>query len=296
MARQLYSQTLVSIKWLAGAMQAGQTGPALRVLDASFYFPPVRDGRKEFKEKHIPGALYFDIDECKDKTSPYEVMLPSEADFASYVGNLGINNDSHVVIYDADNLGMYYAPRAWWMFRVFGHHKVSVLDGGFRNWLKCGFPVTSETVTPKPETYRAVLNPSLVKTFKDIQENMNSKKFQLVDSRSEGRFLGTEPEPGEGIDPGHIRGSSNLPFTSFLTEEGYEKSLDEIKNLFKENGIDLSKPLTITCRRGVTACQLALASYLLGKDDTAIYDGSWAEWFFRAKPEQKVTKPKSETR
>lgn len=291
---QLLSRALVSINWLSEALRTCKPGPTLRVLDASFYYPPIRDGRKEYEEKHIPGALYFDIDECKDQTSPYEMMIPSESHFAKYVGNLGINNDSHVVIYDADQVGVYYAARAWYMFRVFGHSRVSVLNGGFRNWVKQGLPVTSEVVKPEPETFRAVLNPSLVKTFEDIQRNMKTKEFQLVDSRSEGRYKGTEPEPGEVIFPGHIPGSSNLPFTSFLTEEGFEKSPDEMKQLFQEKGIDLTKPLTITCRRGVTACQLALASFLLGKEDTAVYDGSWYEWFHRAKPEDRVSLWKDE--
>ncbi|XP_068111130.1 thiosulfate sulfurtransferase [Hyperolius riggenbachi] len=288
MSQQLLSRALVSINWLVGALRANTPGPALRVLDASFYYPPIRDGRKEYEEKHIPGALYFDIDECKDKTSPYEVMLPTEGAFAKYVGDFGINNDSHVVVYDADQLGIYYAARVWWMFKVFGHQKVSVLDGGFRNWVKQGHPVTSEVIKPKPEAYRAVLDSSRVRKFEDIQRNLSSKEFQLVDSRPAGRYAGTDPEPGE-IFPGHIPGSLSLPFTSFLTEEGFEKTPEELQRLFQDKGIDLRKPLTITCRRGVTACQLAMASYILGKEDTAVYDGSWYEWFHRAKPEEKVT-------
>ncbi|CAJ0936711.1 unnamed protein product [Ranitomeya imitator] len=294
MSHHLLSRALVSINWLSEALKTCKPGAALRILDASFYYPPIRDGRKEYEEKHIPGALYFDIDECKEKTSPYETMIPSESYFSKYVGNLGINNDTHVVIYDADQVGVYYAARAWWMFRVFGHSKVSVLNGGFRNWVKQGLPVTSEVEKPKPESFRAVLNPSLVKSYEDIQRNRNTKEFQLVDSRPEGRYLGTEPEPGEVILPGHIPGSLNLPFTSFLTEEGFEKTPEEMKQLFKEKGIDLTKPLTITCRRGVTACQLVLASFILGKEDTAVYDGSWFEWFHRAKPEDRVTQWKDE--
>ncbi|CAI9623559.1 unnamed protein product [Staurois parvus] len=176
MSQQLFSRALVSINWLAGALKSGQPGPALRVLDASFYYPPIRNGRKEYVEKHIPGALYFDIDECKDQTSPYEMMLPNESAFAKYVGNLGINNASHVVVYDADQVGTYYAARIWWMFKVFGHQKVFVLNGGFRNWEKQGHPVTSKVIQHQPETYKAVLNSSLVKTFEDVQRNLDSKR------------------------------------------------------------------------------------------------------------------------
>ncbi|MEE6517298.1 hypothetical protein FKM82_027407 [Ascaphus truei] len=293
MAQQMLCRAMVSSNWLSGALRTRGSGPALRVLDTSLYAPGERDARKEFAERHIPGASFFDIEQCKDQKSPYEMMLPSQSHFAKYVGSLGINNESHVVVYDGDNLGMLYSPRVWWMFRVFGHYKVSVLDGGFKNWLNRGLPVTTEITQPKPETFQAVLDPLLVKNFEDIQENLSSKCFQLVDCRSEGRYRGPEPKPGDGIEPGHIPGSINLPFSSFLTKEGYQKSPIEIQDLLQEKGIDLNKPLTATCRRGVTACHLALASFVLGKQDTAIYDGSWAEWFHRAKPEHKVFERKS---
>ncbi|KAG8443394.1 hypothetical protein GDO86_011983 [Hymenochirus boettgeri] len=281
MVRQVLCRALVSSNWLLGAIQ---TRPGLKVLDASWD----KDARRQFAERHIPKASFFDMDQCKDQHSPYDVTLPSETQFANYVGSLGINNQSHVIVYDTDKLGMLYAPRVWWMFRVFGHKNVSVLDGGFQNWLKCGLPVTSENTQNKPETFHAKLDPSLLKKFEDIQENISSKRFQLVDTRSEGRFIGPEPKPGEGIEPGHIPGSVNLPFSSFLTKEGYEKSPVELQHLFQEKGIDLNKPMAGTCHRGITACHLALASYLLGKENTAIYDGSWSEWFYRANPEHKV--------
>ncbi|XP_030065995.1 thiosulfate sulfurtransferase isoform X1 [Microcaecilia unicolor] len=289
MVQQLFSRALVSAKWLADGIKANRLGPSLRVLDASWYPPEERNARKEYQERHIPGASFFDIDECKDKSSPYEVMLPSEKHFADYVGNLGISNSTHVVVYDGDHLGTFYAPRAWWMFRVFGHKEVSVLNGGFKNWLREGYPVTKEVIKPDPAVFHAKLNRSHVKTYEDMLENIESKKFQVVDSRSEGRFCGTEPEPGQGIYPGHIPGTVNMPFYTFLTESGHEKSLEEIQKMFKEKNIDLGKPLAVTCRRGVTACHVALAAFLLGKEDTAIYDGSWAEWFRRAKPEHIIT-------
>ncbi|KAF6340713.1 thiosulfate sulfurtransferase [Rhinolophus ferrumequinum] len=195
MVHQVLYRALVSTKWLAETVRAGRLGPGLRVLDASWYSPGTREARKEYLERHVPGASFFDIEECKDKSSPYEMMLPSEAVFADYVGRLGISNDTHVVVYDGDQLGSFYAPRVWWMFRVFGHRTVSVLNGGFRNWLKEGHPVTSEPSRPEPAVFKATLDRSLLKTYEQVLENLQSKRFQLVDSRSQGRYLGTEPEP-----------------------------------------------------------------------------------------------------
>lgn len=124
-------------------------------------------------------------------------MLPSEAGFADYVGQLGISNDTHVVVYDGDKLGTFYAPRAWWMFRVFGHRQVSVLNGGFKNWVKEGHPVTAEVSQPTPAVFKAKLDKSLLKTFEEMMENVGSKRFQVVDSRPEGRFRGTELDQGK---------------------------------------------------------------------------------------------------
>ncbi|OCT73734.1 thiosulfate sulfurtransferase-like [Xenopus laevis] len=281
MGKQVFCRALVSANWLSGALKSR---PNLRVLDATYD----KDAQKQFSQRHMPKARFFDLDQCKDQASPYEMMLPSEKHFGQYVGNLGINNDSHVVVYDTDKMGMLSSPRVWWMFRVFGHKNVSVLDGGLQNWLKQGLPVTSENPQYGPETFRAKLDPSLLKRFEDIQDNISSKRFQVVDARSAGRFRGPEPKPGEGIEPGHITGTVNLPFSSFLTKEGYEKSPEEIQRLFQEKGVDLNKPMAASCRRGVTACHVALASFILGKENTAVYDGSWSEWFHRAKPEHKV--------
>ncbi|XP_073533325.1 thiosulfate sulfurtransferase-like [Phyllobates terribilis] len=283
----MVNRALVSAGWLAVALNA-KKAPSLRVLDTTWYSPGGKDARKEFAERHIPGASFFDLEQCKDQQSPYEMMLPSAAQFARYAGELGISNDSHVVVYDSDSSGMLYAPRLWWMFRLFGHDNVSVLDGGLTNWMKRGHPVTSEDTNVTPETFQVTTNHALLKSFKDIEENITSKRFQVVDARSEGRFRGPEPKPGEGIEPGHIPGSVNLPFSVFRTQDGYEKPAHEIRQLFEERGIDLTKPLTASCRRGVTAAHLALAAFVLGKEDAAIYDGSWSEWYHRAKPEHKV--------
>ncbi|KAG2463823.1 3-mercaptopyruvate sulfurtransferase [Polypterus senegalus] len=284
MAQQI--RALVSAKWLADAVRNKLVGPSLRVLDTSWYLPKLkRNPYKEFKQRHIPGAYFFDIDQCCDKTSPLDHMLPSESQFAEYVGNLGINNSTHVVVYDASDFGSFAAPRVWWMFRVFGHDAVSVLDGGLKNWTQEGRSITSDRQKPEPCEFRAKLCRSWVKTYEDILDNIETKQFQVVDARSEGRFKGIEPEPRDNTEPGHIPGSINMPFYSFLTEAGLQKPPEELQQMFRRAGVDLSKPICATCGSGVTACHVALAAFQCGRPDVTIYDGAWSEWYTRALPE-----------
>ncbi|XP_011781078.1 PREDICTED: 3-mercaptopyruvate sulfurtransferase [Colobus angolensis palliatus] len=254
-----------------------------------------RDARREFEERHIPGAAFFDIDQCSDRTSPYDHMLPSAQHFADYAGRLGVGAATHVVIYDASDQGLYSAPRVWWMFRAFGHRAVSLLDGGLRHWLRQNFPLSSGKTHPAPAEFRAQLDPAFIKTYEEIRENLESRRFQVVDARAAGRFRGIEPEPRDGIEPGHIPGTVNIPFTDFLTQEGLEKSPEEIRHLFQEKKVDLSKPLVATCGSGVTACHVALGAYLCGKPDVPIYDGSWVEWYMRARPEDVISEGRGKT-
>ncbi|XP_053113772.1 3-mercaptopyruvate sulfurtransferase isoform X2 [Hemicordylus capensis] len=290
MSQQLLYRALVSAKWVSEAIKSSQAGLAVRLLDASWYLPKMkRNPQSEFEERHIPGAAFFDIDQCSDRQSPYDHMLPSAGDFAEYVGKLGVSSDSHVVVYDASDQGLFSAPRVWWMFRVFGHEAVSLLDGGLKNWIREGYPVSSGKSRPARAEFHATLDKLMVKSHEDIKENIDSRQFQVVDARSAGRFMGTEAEPREGIEPGHIPGSVNIPFTDFLTEAGLEKSPEQISNLFQSKKVDLSKPLVATCGSGVTACHVALGAYLCGKPDVAIYDGAWVEWFMRARPEHIIS-------
>ncbi|XP_032077852.1 3-mercaptopyruvate sulfurtransferase [Thamnophis elegans] len=290
MSQQLLYRALVTAKWVSEVIKTPQTGSSVKLLDASWYLPKMkRNPQREFEDRHIPGAAFFDIDHCSDRTSPYDHMLPSATDFAEYVGKLGVSNDCHVVVYDASDQGLFSAPRVWWMFRAFGHEAVSLLNGGLKNWMKEGYPVTSGKSHPAPAEFHASLDKSMVKTYEQVKENIDSRRFQVVDARSAGRYAGTEPEPREGIEPGHMPGSVNIPFTEFLTEAGLEKSSETIQSLFQEKKVDLFKPLVATCGSGVTACHVALGAYLCGKPDVAIYDGAWVEWFMRAQPEDIIS-------
>lgn len=198
------TRALVSCQWLAEAVRNNLVGPKLRILDASWYLPKTkRDPRAEFTQKHIPGSSFFDIDDCSDKTSALDHMLPTPSHFSQYVGDLGIGSDTHVVVYDTSDFGSFGAPRVWWMFRLFGHSLVSVLDGGLRNWLADGYPVTADYCKPEFREYKAaVVDESWVKSYEDILENMKTKKVQVVDARSAGRFRGVEPEPRDGEQRG----------------------------------------------------------------------------------------------
>lgn len=173
---------------------------------------------------------------------PHVALRPHAAQrraLAEYAGRLGVGAATHVVVYDASDQGLYAAPRVWWMFRAFGHRTVSLLDGGLRHWLRLGLPLSSGKSRPAPAAdFRAALDPAFVKTYEDLKENLESRRFQVVDARAAGRFRGTEPEPRDGIEPGHIPGTVNIPTTDFLTSEGLEKSPEEINRLFQDKKVD----------------------------------------------------------
>lgn len=190
---------LVSVQWLADAISKNLVGPKLCILDTSWFLPIMqRDPKVEFAQKHIPGSSFFDIDECRDKSSEFDHMLPTSSYFSNYVGDLGIGNDTHVVVYDTSDFGSFIAPRVWWMFRLFGHSLVSILDGGMKNWLAEDFPVTAEYSRPERREFEATLNQAWVKGYEDVLENIRTKQAQVVDVRSPGRFRGIEPEPRAG--------------------------------------------------------------------------------------------------
>lgn len=274
MAGYANPDALVDDAWLAARLD----DPAVRVLDCSWHLPPTgRDGKAEYAEAHIPGAGYFDIDAIADTTSGLPHMLPSADAFAAAVGALGIGNDDHVVAYDAD--GLFSAPRVWWMFRVFGHDRVSVLAGGFTAWRAAGRPVTAETPAATPKSFRAVLQPQMVRSLTDMQANLASAAEQVLDARAAARFAGSEPEFRPGVRAGHIPGSTSLPFQQLVDPStGSFLPADALRVAFADAGVAADRPIVTTCGSGVTACILGLGLHLIGRDDWAVYDGSWTEW------------------
>ena len=269
---------LVSTEWLAAHLSA----PDVRIVDGSWYLPTARrDAKAEYAEWHIPGAVFFDIDEIADTSNPLPHMLPSPEKFAARVRKLGLGDGNRIVVYDG--AGLYSAARVWWTFRVFGHDDVAVLDGGLPKWLDEGRPVESTQPLPRERHFTARLNHALVRDLAQVRANIATRREQLLDARSAGRFAGRDPEPRAGLRGGHIPGSLSLPYDLLIDPRTRAmKSASELARLFRQAGLDMRKPVVTSCGSGITAAILSLGLHLLGHRDVSLYDGSWTEWGGRA--------------
>jgi thiosulfate/3-mercaptopyruvate sulfurtransferase len=267
----------VTTQWLAKHLD----DPDVRVVDGTWHMPQAkRDARAEFEAAHIPGAVFFDIDAIADRATALPHMLPSAAQFAASVGELGIGNRHRIVVYDVR--GVVSAARVWWTFRAFGHDDVAVLDGGLRKWRAEGRPVASGGAAPAHVAFTARLRPELVRDVEAMRANVARRTVQVLDARSAGRFAGTEPEPRAGLRGGHIPGSLSLPYETLYRPDGTLKPPNELRDAVTAAGVDLGRPVVTTCGSGVTASVLALVLYLIGRRDVAVYDGSWSEWGSRS--------------
>jgi len=270
-------EPVVTTEWLAERLGA----PDLRVVDGTWHMPQLeRDPRAEFEAAHVPGAVFFDIDAIADRSTNLPHMLPGPERFAAAVGALGIGSGDRVVVYDVR--GVVSAARVWWTFRAFGHDAVAVLDGGLQKWRAEARPIESGAAKPLPRAFSARPRPELVRDLDAMRANIASHAAQVLDARSAGRFAGTEPEPRAGLRGGHIPGSRNLPYETLYRADGTLKSPDELGRAVAASGVDLARPIVTSCGSGVTASVLALALYVLGRRDVAVYDGSWSEWGARS--------------
>jgi thiosulfate/3-mercaptopyruvate sulfurtransferase len=266
---------LVSTEWLADHLGA----PGLAIVDASWHLPAAnRDGAAEFLERHIPGAVYFDIDAIADKSVNLPHMLPDPVAFSSAMRRLGIGDGMKIVVYDS--VGLFSAARVWWTFRAFGVKDVAVLDGGLPKWLAEGRSLSEGQPRPQPRHFTARLNHAAIASLDDVREASGKANPQIVDARSAPRFAGNELEPRPGLRSGHIPGARNLPWGE-LVSDGRLRPQDELLAAFAKAGFDPSRPTITTCGSGVSAAIIALALATTGRNGVALYDGSWAEWGMR---------------
>jgi len=270
------SRQLVTTAWLADHLEA----PDVTVVDGSWHLPTMkRDARQEYRDAHIPGAVFFDIEQISDHASDLPHMLPSPEAFSSAMRELGIGDGQTIVVYDS--VGLYAAARVWWTFRVFGVREVYILDGGLPKWKAEGRAIEFGEVKRLPRHFTARLDHGAVAALADVQQALARGSAQVVDARSAERFRGEQPEPRPGLRAGHMPGARNVPYPS-VVEDGRLASPERIRAAFAAAGVDPEKPIITTCGSGITASILALALDALGGRRTSVYDGSWAEWGSRS--------------
>lgn len=268
------SDDIVSTDWL----EAHLGSPDVCIIDASWHMPATRrDAKQEFRDGHIPGAQVFDIDELSDTASTLPHMLPSPEKFSSRMRKLGIGDGKKVIAYDS--AGLFSAARAWWMFKVFGHEDVAVLDGGLPKWKAENRPLDDGPALPPQERhFTARFRAMMVRDMKQVATALKAGTAQVADARSGTRYRGEEVEPRANVRAGRMPGAHNVHYASLLKPDGTLKSPAEIEALFRAAGVDLSKPVITSCGSGITAAILSLGLTLIGARDHALYDGSWTEW------------------
>lgn len=260
---------LVSTEWLALNLRQ----PDIAIVDCSFHMPA--DGRNaeaEFREGHIPGARFLDINTVADTSNPAPHMLPTAEAFSAAMEALGIGRDDRIVVYD--NSPYRTAARGWFMLRHFGADRVAILDGGLQKWQREGRPQEGGEASPREARFDARETDDVV----DMPALLAGAELPLVDARGRGRFEGNDADPRPGVEPGHIPGARNLPFASLYREDGTFKSDEALAQEFEAAGIDPTKPFIATCGSGVTANSLIFAARRLGGRGHKLYDGSWSEW------------------
>lgn len=265
---------IVETEWLESHLSS----PDLVILDGSWHLPTAnRDPKAEYLAEHIPGALFFDIDDLSDEKTNLPHMLPSTVKFASRMKKMGIGDGARIVVYDTS--GIFSAARVWWTFRAMGHRDVAVLNGGLRKWKAEGRPTEDGPPAKRSERhYTPLQNTEIIRDLEDMKALIKKPGAQIVDARPAGRFEGRDAEPRAGLRKGHIPGSKNIPSQGLLMPDGTFKSAEDLAALFKAASIDVARPVVATCGSGVTASMLALALAVLGQTNAAVYDGSWAEW------------------
>lgn len=272
------SDPIVSASWLKENLNA----PDVRVLDATWVAPWTDKNAREtakrlYSEGHIPGAQFFDIDDIADQNTDLPHMMPSPEKFSSRVRKMGMGDGNRIVVYDRGNFMA--SARVWWMFRAMGHSDIVVLDGGWNAWLSVGGAVEDMPPVQSDRHFTVRVQNHLIKNYAQVCSLKDNPNVVVLDARPEPRFSGRDPEPRPGLKSGHIPGSKNLPMNCLVTPDGLLKSADELRTIFKF--VEDDDYVVATCGSGVSAAVIVLALQRLGRDDVALYDGSWTDYASR---------------
>ncbi len=265
-------ELLASTEWLADELGR----PELRIVDCRWR--PDGTGHTAFETGHVPGATYLDwrveLNDLPDEDQPLVLRLSSSKSIVAFMARAGIGAANTVVLYD-DTLGL-YAARAWWSLRVYGFDSGRILDGGYPSWVAENRPI-STGVLPQPETsFTPRLDPALRLTTTDVRALLEFPDVQIIDGRAVPEYRGHE---GNARRLGHIPGAVNVPVGA-LHEAGTQRLLgaEAIRALLVRAGVTKGRRLVCYDGSGVGAAKLAFVLTLMGYDDVAVYDGSWAEW------------------
>lgn len=266
--------SIVSTEWLAMHLNH----PNLLVLEIRLNSPVKKlTAAKANKVLQIQGARILSLDDISDPNTTLPHMMPSEALFTSKMRELGVCNNTIIVVYDS--VGIYLSPRAWWMLKSMGHEQVAVLDGGLPAWTKGELPCEENNPQQKfsPGNFVAKSSTTYFCNAAQVESALYDNTCVILDARSENRFLGLEPEPRHGLRRGHILNSHNMYFETVLENGQYIKSIEELRKIFSTK-VNHQQKLIFSCGSGITACILVLAAELAGYSKMTVYDGSWSEW------------------
>ena len=280
-------KNLVSVQWLRQRLDHDR----YIVIDGTWHMPPSnKNAFLEYKLCHIKGAIFFDIDAVANKHTDLPHMLPDMAQFHAFCSAAGITTESHIIIYDS--YGLFSAARIWWMFKVFGHQKVSILAGGLPVWQKAKAPIETGLPPQKNTQYKAQFQANLVSDFEAVQNALVTKSAVILDARSEGRFSGKMPEPRENLPSGHMPGALNIPFDRVIDQQaGTLKDTRQLQVIFNKYLPTERQKIITSCGSGMTACILSLALDELGYD-SSVYDGSWTEWASKGESDIVTSEPR----
>ncbi|MBZ6383256.1 sulfurtransferase [Sphingomonas sanguinis] len=251
----------------------------VRILDVTYFLddPDGTRARHGFEDGHIPGARFLPMGVLADPDSDLPMTLPPAEHSAHALSEAGVGHADRIILYDRSPL--HSAARVWWLLSLFGAPSVALLDGGLEAWRAAGHPVTvGPAGAPEaPGLFLAQADLARVRSLREVRTHVEAGDAQIVDARSPGRFAGAEPEPRPGVEPGHIPGAINLPYSRLFEADGRWKSPDAIAAEFAAAGVDPAKPMVATCGSGITACVLAFGAERIG-GLMPVYDGSWTEW------------------